>query len=85
MPIYEYKCENCGKIIEVFQRGAKQENPQENPIVCSDCGSTNLTRLFSVPGMVRMGSSVPEGTTCCGRTERCEAPPCSTDGVCERD
>jgi len=85
VPIYEYKCENCGKIIEVFQRGAKQENPRENPIVCSDCGSTNLTRLFSVPGMVRMGSSVPEGTTCCGRTERCEAPPCSTDGVCERD
>lgn len=81
MPIYEYRCEDCGKVTEVFQKGLKQEEP----IVCSYCGSTKLTRLFSTPGMVRIGSSAPKGTTCCGRTERCETPPCSTDGTCKRE
>jgi len=81
MPIYEYKCKDCGKITEFFQKGLSQEEA----VMCPDCGSSNLTRLFSVPGMVRMGSSVPKGTTCCGRTERCNTPPCSTEGVCKRD
>jgi len=25
-----------------------------------------------------------DGLTCCGRTERCEKPPCSDDGSCKR-
>jgi len=24
------------------------------------------------------------GRTCCGRTERCDRPPCSDDGACKR-
>lgn len=28
--------------------------------------------------------SLGEGGTCCGRTERCDKPPCSYDGVCKR-
>ena len=81
MPIYEYRCENCGKINEVFQKGLEPETP----ITCSNCGSANLTRLISIPAMVRVENSSSKGTTCCGRTERCDTPPCSTDGVCRRD
>jgi hypothetical protein len=32
-----------------------------------------------------MGSSNPKGTTCCGMDERCDTPPCSSDGICKRD
>ncbi|HID92991.1 MAG TPA: zinc ribbon domain-containing protein [bacterium (Candidatus Stahlbacteria)] len=81
MPIYEYRCENCGQINEVFQKGLELEAP----IACSNCGSIKLTKLISAPAMVKAEDSSIKGTTCCGRTERCDTPPCSTDGVCRRD
>jgi len=81
MPVYEYKCENCGKVTEVFQKGLEPESP----IICSNCGSIKLTKLFSAPAVIRTVDSSTKGTTCCGRTERCDTPPCSTDGTCRRD
>ena len=83
MPVYEYKCESCGRVFEFFQQG------KETPI-CPDCGSINLTRLISTPARVGVVASTgvndaPKGTTCCGKTERCDTPPCSTDNVCRRD
>ncbi|KPJ51289.1 hypothetical protein AMJ40_00330 [candidate division TA06 bacterium DG_26] len=80
MPIYEYRCSECGKVMEVFQ---KQSKPNET-VVCPGCGSKKVERLISAPARVIMGNSHGE-STCCGRTERCETPPCSTDGVCRRD
>jgi putative FmdB family regulatory protein len=80
MPIYEYKCEECGKVTEVF---LKSKNDKEN-IVCKYCGSNKLKKMVSAPGAVIMGTSNPKGTTCCGRTERCDTPPCSDNGVCKR-
>ncbi|MDI6840604.1 MAG: zinc ribbon domain-containing protein [bacterium] len=80
MPIYEYKCEDCGKVTEFFQQSWKQK---EAP-VCPDCGSRHLSRLISTPGIVGVSES-PKGATCCGRAERCDTPPCSDDGVCRRD
>ena len=80
MPVYEYKCQDCGKITEIFQKGLDQESRP----VCSNCGSINLTKLISAPAMVRVGASSPKGTTCCGRTERCDTPPCSDNGTCKR-
>ena len=77
MPIYEYKCEECEKVIEFFHKG------QETP-VCPKCGSKNLTRLISTPARVGVDDS-PKGTTCCGREERCDTPPCSDDGACKRN
>ena len=29
-------------------------------------------------------NSLSSGKTCCGRTERCDKPPCSDDEVCKR-
>ncbi len=78
MPIFDYKCQDCGKVLELFLR-----SPDSEDIKCPNCGSNNLEKLISASYTIRMGASMP-GTTCCGRTERCEAPPCSTGDICRR-
>ena len=42
MPIYEYQCESCQQSLELLIRG--QETPE-----CTECGSTKLTKMLSVP------------------------------------
>lgn len=80
MPIYEYKCSNCGEIIEVFQKTSLQKN-----VNCQYCGSNDMEKLFSIPGSVKVADTSPKGSTCCGRTERCDTPPCSVEEGCRRD
>lgn len=77
MPIYEYKCQSCGQISEVLIHGFNSNKK----LVCSKCGSEDLQKLMSVPNMVTEKPNAP-GTTCCGRTERCDTPPCSSGGCC---
>jgi putative FmdB family regulatory protein len=77
MPIYDFKCLECGTVSEVLIRGGEQLSR------CPDCGSDNLERQLSSSYMVKAGSQAP-GTTCCGRGERCDAPPCSTGDSCHR-
>ncbi len=43
MPIYEYRCNDCRRRVEVFVQGF---SPPPNP-TCSRCGSKNLDRVFS--------------------------------------
>ncbi len=81
MPIYDYRCRECGEVTEIFQKGSEPEEP----IVCSNCGSKRLERLLSVPAAIVMADSSTKGRTCCGREERCDTPPCSDDGTCRRD
>ncbi len=43
MPIYEYRCNNCRRRVEVFVQGfSSPPNP-----TCTRCGSKNLDRIFS--------------------------------------
>jgi putative FmdB family regulatory protein len=42
MPMFEYRCERCGAIAEVFQR-----TPSGRP-ACERCGSSETTRLVSL-------------------------------------
>jgi putative FmdB family regulatory protein len=77
MPVYEYRCKNCGEQVEVLVR-SKSTLP-----TCPNCGSPRLEKLLSVP-YVMSGERRPAGLTCCGREERCEAPPCAADDVCRR-
>ena len=81
MPIYEYRCMECGRKTEILQKNLKQEDST----TCPFCGSSKMEKLLSSPGVIRMGSDTPKGTTCCGRAERCDTPPCSSDGECTRD
>ncbi|RLC93193.1 MAG: zinc ribbon domain-containing protein [Chloroflexi bacterium] len=79
MPVYDFRCHQCGKVSEVFLR-----SPQSETVCCPSCGSERTEKLISASYMIKTESSVPGGTTCCGRTERCEKPPCSTEGTCQR-
>jgi putative FmdB family regulatory protein len=78
MPIYDYKCLVCGKVFELLTSGS---GDSKTP-ACSSCGSQNLERLISVPSLLR--NTKNSSTTCCGREERCEKPPCSTGERCRR-
>jgi len=80
MPIYEFKCNSCGQISEFI---VPSFNTAEN-LQCPDCGSHYLERLLSTPSLVRERSH-HSGSTCCGRKERCEKPPCAPNGRCSRD
>ena len=79
MPVYEFRRRECGGTSEfrVSSYSASQS------LVCSICGSHDLERLISAPSLLRVGANAP-GTTCCGREERCESPPCSTGEGCRR-
>lgn len=79
MPIYEYKCRECGEIAEF--RITSQS--QVGLLICKKCGSQNMDRLISIPSIFT-GRSASSGHTCCGKTERCEKPPCSDGGRCGR-
>lgn len=77
MPIYEYKCQSCEKVSEVLVHSfSSPGNPS-----CPGCGNQDMERLVSVPSLVTEKGK-PSGSTCCGRTERCDKPPCSSSGKC---
>jgi putative FmdB family regulatory protein len=77
MPIYDFKCLECGKVSEVFIRSSEQASR------CPDCGTDKLEKQLSSSYMIKSGSQAP-GTTCCGRAERCDASPCSAGDTCQR-
>jgi putative FmdB family regulatory protein len=80
MPVYDYKCQKCGKVTEMFQRKAGVKK-----ISCPDCGSLDMDKMLSAPGLVKVEEASSSGATCCGREERCDAPPCSSGENCQRD
>lgn len=79
MPIYIYKCKDCGTVFD-FLMLSKKDKP-----ACTHCSGKNLEKQPSAPGTVRMGTSHANRATCCGRDERCATPPCSADGSCVRE
>jgi len=80
MPIYEYKCQDCGETSEIFLHGL--DNAQS--IACPACGSERMEKLFSASYLLQAEIGAP-GKTCCGKTERCKTPPCSSEDTCRRD
>jgi putative FmdB family regulatory protein len=76
MPIYEYRCDVCGKRVEVLVR-SNVATP-----ACPNCGSPLRDKLFSVPNLLSERTQRPAGQTCCGQEERCDAPPCSCGDGC---
>lgn len=78
MPIYEYRCVDCGTTFEALVR-------DQGVVTCPDCGSSSLKKLLSTPTVLSGRTARPAGRTCCGREERCDAPPCSNEGTCRRE
>jgi putative FmdB family regulatory protein len=79
MPIYDFRCQECGNVSEFLILSSSDSRTLDCPI----CGSQNLEKLISAPSLLR-NSANTSNTTCCGRTERCETPPCSTGERCHR-
>ena len=80
MPIYEYQCQECGAISEFFVGMG-----EDGPLVCKKCGSNRVEKVLSVSAVLSRVANRAPGKTCCGREERCSAPPCSTGGACRKD
>lgn len=80
MPIYEYRCNQCGTVSEFLVGiGSKSE-----ALTCKQCGSSHLEKMLSVAHSLKSEKRTP-GHTCCGREERCSTPLCSTGGSCRRE
>jgi len=73
MPLYEYRCEKCGRISE-FLESMKQENPDRR---CKSCGDTKLTKVLS-SCFVSKGSDSDLYQSCktCSDSGGCGAKPC---------
>ncbi|MBE9534378.1 MAG: zinc ribbon domain-containing protein [Proteobacteria bacterium] len=80
MPIYEYQCQECGAISEKLLVGGESGTD----ICCSHCGSQRVSRILSVTSLLTKKVTSSAGHTCCGQEERCDTPPCSSEGSCRR-
>jgi len=88
MLTYEYECQACGRTFE--QRQAISDAPLTE---CPACHGEVRRILSGGAGFIllkdggrgrvgRGGSSCgfeQDGTTCCGRQERCSQPPCGSE------
>ena len=67
MPIYEYRCQGCGKDFEKYLPRVA------SAAVCPNCASSEVARKLSVFGMKTDGTLIPSGASaamsgggCCG-------------------
>ena len=77
MPIYEYRCRDCGSTSEFLM-----DMGNDMAVACRFCGSRAMERIMSSASVVMRSRSKKPGYTCCGRAERCDKPPCSGTGTC---
>ena len=50
MPIYEYQCSGCGKVIEIIT-----SLDDDQPKICPACGS-NAIKIMSAPGISKLST-----------------------------
>ncbi len=72
MPLYEYKCEECGRTTEVLQSTGGGSTPD-----CEHCGSGKLRRAFSAfaSRSKKSGGASSGGSSSCST---CGATTCRT-------
>ncbi len=63
MPVYEYKCEACGGRFDRFVRGGDSGERRD----CPFCGSTKVSRVFSIFGTGSAGRGDLSGSDSCVR------------------
>ncbi|MGH8005101.1 MAG: FmdB family zinc ribbon protein [Limisphaerales bacterium] len=61
MPIYEYRCKDCGKPFELHQKMEERGAGS-----CPACGSAKVEKLLSVFGVGAAGSLEKSDTSACG-------------------
>jgi len=55
MPIYEYRCSDCGAEVELLLRSAEAES------VCSQCSNPHLEKLISAVNVLSERTIGPPG------------------------
>ncbi len=55
MPIYEYECEECGYVFEIF-RGISSDDKN---IECPMCGETHSKRIYSTFNSANKSNCAP--------------------------
>jgi putative FmdB family regulatory protein len=77
MPLYEYRCRDCGDRFEVLQRlGEGAEG-----LSCPDCGAATLDKQFSSFATTSSSSSSAMAEAGCGAAE-CGTGACCGGGAC---
>ncbi|KIX15370.1 FmdB family zinc ribbon protein [Dethiosulfatarculus sandiegensis] len=79
MPLYDFKCLDCGKVSELLIIGEPSQR------ACPACGSLNLEKLLSktssLTGKAKTGGTPgPGDTTCCGSSP--SSAGCAGPGSC---
>jgi len=62
MPIYEYRCSDCGDDFERFLRSMFSKET----ITCPRCGSEHVTKAFSLFGSTNSSASGVSSAAACG-------------------
>jgi putative FmdB family regulatory protein len=62
MPIYEYQCEQCGEMFELFVRSS----PSKEELVCAKCGSPKVHKAISLFGVGSGNAKGASSAASCG-------------------
>jgi len=73
MPIYEFKCLECEKFIELLI----MNSDEEIDLKCPDCNSQELERVLSTTSY-SMGNGSGKGQKVSAQTKTCSAGSCTT-------
>ncbi len=71
MPIYEYRCVNCGEVSEFLILGKQKQ------LNCKQCGSEELIKLVSAHNIAGRSSQDSDDSSsggCCGSPNSCGTP-----------
>ncbi|MCK5311304.1 MAG: zinc ribbon domain-containing protein [Desulfobacteraceae bacterium] len=78
MPIFEYKCLECNKNMDLIVSSTSSE------VNCAYCGSSNLQKLVSAHASISGNQSKsmpgPNDTSCCGSSP--QSAGCAGPGSC---
>ncbi|MDD5634751.1 MAG: zinc ribbon domain-containing protein [Candidatus Omnitrophica bacterium] len=77
MPTYQYECEKCGDIFEIFQKIT------DDPVkVCPKCGGAVKKLISAGSGIIFKGKGFYQ--TDYKSSKRDKAAPCGQEGPCSR-
>jgi putative FmdB family regulatory protein len=79
MPIFEYKCNDCGHTMEFLEKQAgKSARLMADKHICEKCKSENLQKLFSGFSVGQSKPSAPSCKTCPGGPHSSDSCPTGT-------
>lgn len=76
MPIFEYKCGQCGHVTEVLTKSRKAAKP-----TCEKCGGSEMAKLLSGFAVGQGKSSATPTCDSCASLPSCDGCPGGTCGL----